>query len=201
MNNLLTLQKAERLAKTKGVKGWAAMFALLGAMCFDQFVLDIPFANAVFPVLVICAASMNVAKNFVLVTVYSALFELSCIAWFPADLVHVQWWLLEVWIGYSMPYLVYKLFNRRHDNMHVVSYAALAALGELLYFWVSVAATILIWGVHPVAYMLSDLPYEALGCIATFVCALPVAALYKLRTGELSIGRKRRIAAHGAQSN
>ncbi|MDE6398788.1 MAG: hypothetical protein K2L51_05655 [Clostridiales bacterium] len=194
MNNLLTLQKAERLAKTKGIKGWAAMLALLGTMCFDQFVLEIPFANVVFPILIICAASMNIAKNFVLVTVYSVLFELSCIAWFPADLVHVQWWLLEVWIGYSMPYLVYKLFNRKHENMRVVSYATLAALSELLYFWVSVVATILIWGVDPIAYMLSDLPYEALGCVATFVCALPVAALYKLSTGELALGRKRTAA-------
>lgn len=191
MNNLLTVQKAERLAQTKSWKGWVAMFALLGTMCFDQFVLDIPFANVVFPILIICAASMNIAKNFVLVTAYSVLFELSCIAWFPADLLRVQWWLLEVWIGYSMPYLVYKLCNRRHENMRVVSYAALAAFAELLYFWVSVVATILIWGVHPVAYLLSDLPYEAIGCVATFVCALPVAALYKLSTGELQIKRKR----------
>lgn len=191
MNNLLTLQNAQRTAQTKGVKGWLAMFALLGAMCLDQFVWDIPYLNVVFPVLIVCAASMNIAKNFVLVTAYSVLFELSCIAWFPADLFRVQWWLLEVWIGFGMPYLVYMLFNRKRENMRIVSYAALAALGELLYFWVSAVATVLIWGVHPVAYFISDLPYEALGCLATFVCALPVAALYKLFTGEWQPLRKR----------
>ncbi len=187
MNNLMTEEKARRLAQTKGIKGWAATFALLGAMCFDQFILDIPFANVVFPVLIICAASMNVAKNLVLVSAYSVLFELGCIAWFPANLLRVQWWLLEVWLGYMMPFAVYKLLNRKHKNVSVWSYAAMAALSELLYFWVSVVATIIIWGVHPLAYILSDLTFEALGCAATFVCALPVAALYKISTGELSL--------------
>ncbi len=190
MQDLITGQKAARLARTKGLKGWLAMFALLGAMCMDQFVLDIPFANIVFPILVICAASMNVAKNLVLVTAYSILFELSCIAWFPADLFRVQWWLLEVWIGYMMPFIVYKSLNRKHDNVGVVSYAAMAALSELLYFWVSVAATILIWGVDPAAYLLSDLLYEAVGCAATFICALPVSAVYKLTTGELRLKKR-----------
>ena len=199
MQDLITGQKAARLARTKGLKGWLAMFALLGAMCMDQFVLDIPFANIVFPILVICAASMNVAKNLALVSVYSVLFELSCIAWFPANLLRVQWWLLEVWLGYMMPFFVYKLLNRKHKNVSVWSYAAMAALSELLYFWVSVVATIIIWGVHPLAYVLNDLPFEAIGCAATFVCALPVAVLYKISTGELAIPallKKRKAAAN-----
>ena len=63
----LSLKKAERYAQTKGLKGWVAMFALLALMCYDQFVLEIPFANVVFPILVICAASMTPAKNAVLI--------------------------------------------------------------------------------------------------------------------------------------
>lgn len=189
------LQKAERLAKTKGWKGWVALVGLLGAMCFDQFILEIPFANAVFPILIICAASMGWVKNLVLVAAWAVIFELSCIAWFPADLFRVQWWLLEVFIGFLMPFAVYKLCNRRHKDMSVWSYAAMASLAELLYFWVSVIATVLIWKVNPLAYFLSDLPYEALGCIATFVCTLPAAALYKLSTGELGQRRLRTSAA------
>ena len=193
MNNV-TLTKAERLAKTKGVKGWVAMIALLAAMCIDQFVLEIPFANIVFPILIICAACMGTVKNLVLITAYSVIFELSCIAWFPADLLHVQWWLLEVWIGYMMPFIVYKVFNRKHKNIGIVSYAAMAALAELLYFWVSIIATIILWGVNPAAYILSDLPYQAIGCVATFVCALPVAAIYKYCTGELVLkGKEARL--------
>lgn len=180
-----SLQKAERLAKTKGLRGWLALVWLLGAMCIDQFILEIPFANVVFPILIICAASMGWVKNLALVAVWAVIFELSCIAWFPADLFRVQWWLLEVFIGFLMPFAVYKLCNRRHRNMSVWSYASMAAIAELLYFWVSVVATILIWKVNPVAYILSDLPYQALGCLATFVCTLPVAAAYKLSTGEL----------------
>ncbi|MCI8595783.1 MAG: hypothetical protein HFE35_03060 [Clostridia bacterium] len=199
MNNLMSEEKAKRLAQTKGIKGFVAMFVLLGAMCFDQFILDIPFANVVFPILIICAASMNVAKNVLLVSVYSVLFELSCLAWFPANILRVQWWLLEVWLGYMMPFFVYKLLNRKHKNVSVWSYAAMAALSELLYFWVSVVATIIIWGVHPLAYVLNDLPFEAIGCAATFVCTLPVAALYKISTGELAIPallKKRKAAAN-----
>ena len=153
MENLLTMQKAERLAKTKGLRGWAAMLGLLAVMCADQFIMDIPFENVVFPILIICAASMNIGKNFVLVTAYSLLFELSCIAWFPADLMRVNWWLLEVWIGYSMPYLIYKAVNFKHKNMSVFSYAALAATSQLLYFWVSVVATVILWGVTSAAYI------------------------------------------------
>lgn len=189
MNNL-SLTKAERLAKTKGIKGWVAMLALLVAMCIDQFILEIPFANVVFPVLIICAASMSFAKNLVLITLYSVIFELSCVAWFPADLFRVHWWLLEVWIGYMMPFIVYKVLNRKHKNLSVVTYSAMAAIGELLYFWVSVVATIILWKVNPAAYILSDLPYEAGGCAATFICALPVAAIYKYTTGELSFKRR-----------
>ena len=185
-NNNLSLDKAERLAKTKGFKGWVAVFALLALMCVDQFVLDVPFANVVFPILIICAASMGMAKNIVLVALYSIIFELSCIAWMPSELIRVKWWLLEVWIGYMMPFVVYKVLNFKHKNKSVIAYSAMAALSELLYFWVSVVATILIWKVNPVAYILSDLPYQALGCLATFVCAIPVSAVYKWSVGELN---------------
>lgn len=39
------------------------MFALLAIMCLDQFVLEIPFENVVFPILVVCAACMSPAKT------------------------------------------------------------------------------------------------------------------------------------------
>lgn len=185
----ISLTKAERLARTSGLKGWIAMFTLLGIMCYDQFILEIPFANVVFPILIICAASMNPAKNAVLIIAYSIIFELSCIAWFPSELYRVQWWLLEVAIGYSMPLVCYNVFNRKHEDMSVFSYASLAALSELAYYWVSVVATVLIWKVPFGAYFLSDIPYELGGCLATFVCALPVATLYKLSTKELVIGQ------------
>lgn len=185
----ISLQKAERLARTSGLKGWIAMFTLLGIMCYDQFILEIPFANVVFPILVICAACMNPAKNAVMIIVYSIIFELSCIAWFPSELYRVQWWLFTVAIGYSMPLVCYKVFNRKHEDMSVISYAAMAALSELMYFWVYVVATVLIWKVPLSAYFLSDIPYELGGCLATFVCALPVAALYKLSTKELVLGQ------------
>lgn len=185
----ISLTKAERLARTSGLKGWIAMFTLLGIMCYDQFILEIPFANVVFPILIICAASMNPAKNAVLIIAYSIIFELSCIAWFPSELYRVQWWLLEVAIGYSMPLVCYNVFNRKHGDMSVFSYASLAALSELAYYWVSVVATVLIWKVPFGAYFLSDIPYELGGCLATFVCALPVAAIYKLMTKELVIGQ------------
>lgn len=165
------------------------MFTLLGIMCYDQFILEIPFANVVFPILVICAACMNPAKNAVMIIVYSIIFELSCIAWFPSELYRVQWWLLTVAIGYSMPLVCYKVFNRKHEDMSVISYAAMAALSELMYFWVYVVATVLIWKLPFGAYFLSDIPYELGGCLATFVCALPVAALYKLSTKELVLGQ------------
>lgn len=186
----ISLKKAERLASTKGLKGWIAMFTLLGVMCYDQFILEIPFANVVFPILVICAASMNPLKNAVMIIVYSVIFELSCIAWFPSELYRVQWWLLTVTIGYTMPLVCYKVFNRKHEDMSVISYAAMAALAELLYFFVFVVATVLIWKVPFGAYFLSDIPYEIGGCLATFVCALPVAAIYKLSTKELVIGQR-----------
>ncbi len=180
-----SLTKAERLASTKGAKGWLTMLALLVLMCADQFVLDIPFANVVFPLLTVCAACMSGVKNLVLVTLYSVIFELSCVAWFPAELLRVHWWLAEVWLGYMMPFAVYRLCNRTYADMSIFGYAAVAATAELLYYWISVAATVLLWGVDFTAYLASDLPFEALGCAATFVCALPVSACYKLHTGEL----------------
>ena len=194
MNNL-SLTKTERLAKTEGARGWAMLFGLLGIMCFDQFVAQIPFANLVFPILIICAASMNTFKNMVIITVYSVVFELSCVAWLPADLLNVGWWLLEVIIGYAMPFIVYKTLNRKHKNLSIFTYSALASLAELMYFWVSIIATILIWRVNPIAYILSDLPYQAVGCVATFVCTIPVAAIYKLTCGELAFKRKSKCNA------
>lgn len=179
------LEKAQRYARTDGFKGWALVLAFLAAMCFDQFVIDLPFENIVFPLLVIAAATLTPAKNAVLVAVYSVIFELSCIAWFIWDLPRVPFWLLEVTIGYFMPFVAYKIFNRGHKNISVFGYAGIAAFSELLYYWVSVIATCLIWKVPFVAYFLSDVPYEALGCAATFVCTLPVAAVYKLISGEL----------------
>lgn len=195
----ISLTKAERLARTSGLKGWIAMFTLLGIMCYDQFILEIPFANVVFPILIICAASMNPAKNAVLIIAYSIIFELSCIAWFPSELYRVQWWLLEVAIGYSMPLVCYNVFNRKHEDMSVFSYASLAALSELAYYWVSVVATVLIWKVPFGAYFLSDIPYEIGGCLATFACALPVATIYKLSTKELVIGQRAKRPVFAAQ--
>lgn len=186
MNNL-TIEKAERLAKTKGIKGWLSVFILLGIMCLDQFIIDIPFENIVFPILIIVAASMSTIKNIIFVAIYSVLFELSCVAWFPQDLLRVHWWLFEVFIGYMMPFIVYKVFNRKHKNISVFAYAGLASLAELLYFWVSVVATIILWHVNPIAYILSDLPYETLGCAATFVCTIPVAFIYKITTGDINL--------------
>ncbi len=189
MKKEISFSKIERLAKTGGIQGWTAMFALLAIMCLDQFVLEIPFENVVFPILVICAACMSPAKNAVLVITYSVIFEISCIGWFPSELPRVQLWLFEVIIGYFMPLVCYKAFNRKHEDMSVISYAALAAMGEILYFWVSVVATVLIWKVPFGAYFASDIPFEIAGAFATFACALPVAFIYKLTTKEITLSR------------
>lgn len=189
MKKDISFSKIERLAKTGGIQGWTAMFALLAIMCLDQFVLEIPFENVVFPILVICAACMSPAKNAVLVIAYSVIFEISCIGWFPSELPRVQLWLFEVIIGYFMPLACYKAFNRKHEDMSVISYAALAAMGEILYFWVSVVATVLIWGWDFGAYFASDIPFEIAGAFATFACALPVAFIYKLTTKEINLSR------------
>ena len=189
MKKEISFSKIERLAKTGGIQGWTAMFALLAIMCLDQFVLEIPFENVVFPILVICAACMSPAKNAVLVITYSVIFEMSCIGWFPSELPRVQLWLFEVIIGYFMPLACYKAFNRKHEDMSVISYAALAAMGEILYFWVSVVATALIWGWDFGAYFASDIPFEIAGAFSTFACALPVAFIYKLTTKEITLSR------------
>lgn len=189
MKKEISFSKIERLAKTGGIQGWTAMFALLAIMCLDQFVLEIPFENVVFPILVVCAACMSPAKNAVLVIAYSVIFEMSCIGWFPSELPRVQLWLFEVIIGYFMPLACYKAFNRKHEDMSVISYAALAAMGEILYFWVSVVATALIWGWDFGAYFASDIPFEIAGAFATFACALPVAFIYKLTTKEITLSR------------
>lgn len=189
MKKEISFSKIERLAKTGGIQGWTAMFALLAIMCLDQFVLEIPFENVVFPILVVCAACMSPAKNAVLVITYSVIFEISCIGWFPSELPRVQLWLFEVIIGYFMPLACYKAFNRKHEDMSVISYAALAAMGEILYFWVSVVATVLIWGWDFGAYFASDIPFEIAGAFATFACALPVAFIYKLTTNEITLSR------------
>lgn len=189
MKKEISFSKIERLAKTGGIQGWAAMFALLAIMCLDQFVLEVPFENVVFPILVVCAACMSPAKNAVLVITYSVIFEMSCIGWFPTELPRVQLWLFEVIIGYFMPLACYKAFNRKHEDMSVISYAALAAMGEILYFWVSVVATVLIWGWDFGAYFASDIPFEIAGAFATFACALPVAFIYKLTTKEITLSR------------
>lgn len=189
MKKEISFSKIERLAKTGGIQGWTAMFALLAIMCLDQFVLEIPFENVVFPILVVCAACMSPAKNAVLVITYSVIFEISCIGWFPSELPRVQLWLFEVIIGYFMPLACYKAFNRKHEDMSVISYAALAAMGEILYFWVSVVATVLIWGWDFGTYFASDIPFEIAGAFATFACALPVAFIYKLTTREINLSR------------
>lgn len=189
MKKEISFSKIERLAKTGGIQGWTAMFALLAIMCLDQFVLEIPFENVVFPILVICAACMSPAKNAVLVITYSVIFEISCIGWFPSELPRVQLWLFEVIVGYFMPLACYKAFNRKHEDMSVISYAALAAMCEILYFWVSVVATVLIWGWDFGAYFASDIPFEIAGAFATFACALPVAFIYKLTTKEITLSR------------
>lgn len=189
MKKEISFSKIERLAKTGGIQGWTAMFALLAIMCLDQFVLEIPFENVVFPILVVCAACMSPAKNAVLVITYSVIFEMSCIGWFPSELPRVQLWLFEVIIGYFMPLACYKAFNRKHEDMSVISYAALAAMGEILYFWVSVVATALIWVWDFGAYFASDIPFEIAGAFATFACALPVAFIYKLTTKEITLSR------------
>ena len=189
MKKEISFSKIERLAKTGGIQGWTAMFALLAIMCLDQFVLEIPFENVVLPILVVCAACMSPAKNAVLVITYSVIFEISCIGWFPSELPRVQLWLFEVIVGYFMPLACYKAFNRKHEDMSVISYAALAAMGEILYFWVSVVATVLIWGWDFGAYFASDIPFEIAGAFATFACALPVAFIYKLTTKEITLSR------------
>lgn len=189
MKKEISFSKIERLAKTGGIQGWTAMFALLAIMCLDQFVLEIPFENVVFPILVVCAACMSPIKNAVLVITYSVIFEISCIGWFPSELPRVQLWLFEVIVGYFMPLACYKAFNRKHEDMSVISYAALAAMGEILYFWVSVVATVLIWGWDFGSYFASDIPFEIAGAFATFACALPVAFIYKLTTKEITLSR------------
>jgi len=154
--NGISLNKVERLSKTKGIKGWFSLVCLLAIMCFDQFVLEIPFMNIAFPILAVCAACMSPIKNIVLILAYSLIFELSCIAWMPMELPRVQLWLLEVVIGYSMPLICYKALNGSHKNISVFSYAAIASLGESSLgsamrlqhkgVWACFAAVSLYWG-------------------------------------------------------
>ncbi len=192
MNN--GLLKPERLALSKGARGWGAALFILWLMCMDQFVINVPFENLIFPLLIIAAASLGFFKNLVLVAVYAVIFELSCVMWFPSELINAKFWLLSVFIGYLMPLLVYKAINGKHKNMSVFAYSALASLGYLLYCWVSVIATVLIWKIPFGKYFLSDLPFEIKGVLVTFICALPVAVVYKLMTGELSFKRRNALA-------
>ncbi|MBR1868221.1 MAG: hypothetical protein IJ800_06585 [Clostridia bacterium] len=172
------------------LSGWASVFIILGLMIADQFVLDIPYENIVFPLLVIAAATLTFSQNFVLVAVYSVIYELSCIAWFPYDLYNVRWWLLSVFLGYFSTYVAYKIIFAKNKNPGTLSLAAFASVGEILYFWVSVGATCIIWKVPFAQYFLSDLPYELLGSAITFICALPVVYLYKNR----NLFKKPRVA-------
>ena len=188
-----TLLKAERLSKTKGLKGWAATLAILALMCLDQFVVNVPYANVVFPILIICAASMSFCKNFALIALYAVLFELSCLAWFPARLSTAKWWLLQVFVGYFMPYLVYKAFNPKHENVSVFTYALYASVGEILYFWTSVVATVILWKIPFFTYLLNDAVEEFKAAAITFICALPVALIYKLLTGEIKLPQRKRL--------
>lgn len=170
---------------------WVAVTSILVAMCVDQFIVDLPFLNIVFPLLIIAALSFSSVQNFALIVVYSLLFELSCIAWMPRELVNVQFWLIEVTIGYAMPFIVTKIASKKNKNLSVLSISALAALSELLYFWVSVIATVCIWHIDFATYFLSDLYYELVGCVATFACALPVAFGYKLLKKEIKMPLKK----------
>lgn len=190
-NAISLSEKEARYSLASGEKGWALVFWFLIAMCLDQFVVAVPFENVVFPLLVIAAATLTPAKNAVLIVVYSVIFELSCIGWFVTELPRVHFWLLEVTVGYFMPFAVYKLVNGGHKDMSVFGYAAIAAVGELLYYWVSVVATVLIWKVPFVSYFASDIAFEIAGCAATFVCTLPVALIYKATTGELKLGKNK----------
>ena len=190
MNN--ELLKDERLSLTKGAKGFGAMLFLLWLMCMDQFVVNIPFENVVFPLLIIAAASLSFSKNIVLIALYAVIFELSCVFWFPMELINAKWWLLSSFIGYFMPYLVYKAFNRNHKDVSVFVYSLFASVGYILYCWVSVITTVLIWKLPLGSYFLSDLSFELKGAVATFICALPIAVIYKLITGELRFKFKRK---------
>ena len=187
-----TLLKAERLAKTKGIKGWLSIPVILGLMCVDQFILNIPYANIVFPILVIVATSMNFFQNLTLITAYAVLFELSCIAWFPTRLFEAKYWLIQVFIGFFMPYIVYKAFNPKHKDVSAFTYALYASVGEIFYFWSSVIATVLIWKIPFISYLLSDAIFELRGALATFICAVPVATVYKAFTGEIKLPLKRK---------
>ena len=158
--------------------GWALVFVFLGLMTIDQFVLAIPYENVVFPLLAIAAATMTFSQNLVLIAVYSVIYELSCISWFPYDLYNVRWWLLTVFIGYFSVYAIYKLIFAKKKSRGVITLSLTASLGELLYFWVSVVATCLIWKIPFSQYALSDLPFELLGSAVTFICAAPLVYVY-----------------------
>ncbi len=185
-----SLDKSKRFTKAQGLKGWWTMLLLLGVMCYDQFVLQIPFANVVFPILVISAVCLSPAQNIVLVLLYSTIFELSCIGWLPLELYRAHKWLLAVFIGYMMPFICQRLFNRKRESMSTISYASLAFISQMAYYLVSVVATAIIWNLPLGAYLLSDIPYELAGCLATFACTLPIAAIYKYATGELVANKK-----------
>lgn len=174
----------------KTLAQWIWAGAAVGAMCLDQFVLDLPFLNVVFPILVVMAVELGGAVNLAAVAVWSVLFELSCLAWIPSSLAQAPMWLAEVFVGYMMPFALVKIFCRK-TAPGTLAMSAIAAAGELLYFWVSVAATVVIWGVPPAAYIMNDLPFEVVGVFATFLCALPVCGIYRLLKRA---GRRKRAA-------
>lgn len=55
-----------------------------------------------------------------------------CIAWFPSELYRVQWWLLEVAIGYSMPLVCYNVFNRKARNSQKFAHFRLRPICSLI---------------------------------------------------------------------
>ncbi|MBO4262505.1 MAG: hypothetical protein J5903_01825 [Clostridia bacterium] len=171
----------------------------LGIMCFDQFVVALPYENVVFPLLAIAALEAGFCANVALIGGYSLIFELSCVAWMPTDIFRVSKWLVAVFIGYSMTYLLVKATKKSDRENGVLGIAVYATVGEILYYWVSVAATCVIWRVPFVAYLTSDLPYEIAGAAATFLCALPIAFIYKKLSRRNAEKRSSAIAERAAR--
>lgn len=166
------------IGRIKGWKSWTVFGSILALMCIDQFGLNIPFENLVFPALALAAVILSPLQAILLAVIYGLIFELyGCFGYYgPMTVVP---WTAQVVLGFLAP-VVISLFSRKNSSVAKLTIAA--TLGELVFYWTSIVMTIILWKVEPVSYILSDLPFEFMGCAMTAVCSLCVFTPIQLLT-------------------
>ncbi len=149
------------MSKTKEI----VLIGIFSALLFtqEQLLASLPNIQLTVFLIILYSKSFGFKNTLIIVLIYTLLDNFFMGAF---NIIYFPFML----IGWSLiPILLHTIFNKIENSIHL---ALLSILFSLLYSWIYIIPNSIYYNLNPFVYFISDIPFEIILCISSFITTL-----------------------------